>query len=92
MHRRKATDENELEKLISGRSRTRGVGAEPGGEGGFVEGSGGEAEDGLCGGFFSGGETIAVRFEEEDAEEEAGAFVAVDERVVAGNTGGLGGS
>ncbi len=60
---------------MSGRSRTIDVRAEPGGEGGFIEGSGGEAQNGLCGGFFGGGETIAVQFEEEDADEEAGAFV-----------------
>ncbi len=42
------------------KSRTVDVGAEPGGEGGFIEGSGGEAENGLCGGFFGGGETRAV--------------------------------
>ncbi len=38
--------------LEAGLSETLGVGAEPGGEGGFVESSGGEAQDGLGGGFF----------------------------------------
>jgi hypothetical protein len=75
--------------MISGRSRTLDIGAEPGGEGGFIECSGGEAQDGLRGGFFGGGETRAVYFEEEDADEEAGAFVSVNEGVVADNTGGV---
>src|SRR5713226_8669509 len=74
------------------RSKRPDVGAEPGGEGGFVEGSGGEAEDGLCSGFLGGGEMIAVQFEEEDADEEAGALFAVDERVVADNACGVVGS
>ena len=36
------------------------VGAEPGGKGGFIEGPGGEAEDGLGGGCLGGGEVVAV--------------------------------
>jgi hypothetical protein len=46
----------------------------------------------LCGGFFGGDEMIAIQFEEEDADEEAGAFVAVDEGVIADDAGGVGGS
>src|SRR6266850_7453045 len=66
--------------------------AEPRRKGGLIEGSGGEAQDGLCGGFFRGCETITVHFEKEDADEEAGAFVAIEEGVVADNTEGVGGS
>jgi hypothetical protein len=76
--------------LEGGRSRTLDAGAVPGGEGGFIEGSGGEAEDGLRGGFFGGGEARAVHFEEEDTEEEAGPFVAIEEGVVADNTDSVG--
>src|SRR6266850_2931284 len=64
--------------------------AEPRGKGGLIEGSGGEAQDGLCGGFFGGNELIPVHFEEEDTDEEAGAFVAIEEGVVADNTEGVG--
>jgi hypothetical protein len=46
----------------------------------------------LGGGFLGGGETIAVQFQEEDADEEAGAFVAVDEGMVADDADGVYGS
>jgi hypothetical protein len=49
-------------RVESGGSQALHVGAEPRGEGEFVEGSGGEAEDGLGGGFFGGGEMTAVYF------------------------------
>ncbi len=47
-----------------GRLPTFDVGAELGGEGEFMEGSGGEAEDRLGGGFFGGGETMAIHYED----------------------------
>lgn len=68
------------------------IGAEPGGEGGFVDCAGCEAEDGLGGGFLRGGEAVAVQFEEEDADNEAGAFVSVDEWVVEDDPGSVSGS
>ncbi len=42
------------------RSETLDVRAHPGGEGRFIEGPGGEAQDGLGGGFFGGGKARAV--------------------------------
>src|SRR5712691_2605849 len=74
------------------RSETVDVGAEPGGEGGFIEGSGGEGEDGLGGGFFSCREVKTVQLEEKDADEEAGAFIAIDEGVGADDAGDVGSS
>ena len=63
------------------------VGPQPGGEGGFVEGSGGKAEDGLRGIFFGGGKTIAVHFEQQDTDDKARALVPIDERMVTDNAG-----
>jgi hypothetical protein len=61
----------------------------PGGEGGFVEGSGGEVEQGLRGVFFGSSKAAAVYFEEEDSDDKAGALVPIDEGVVADNACGV---
>ena len=65
------------------------VHSHPGSKGGFVEGSGGEAEDGLRGVLFGGRKAVAVHFEEQDADEKAGALVPIDKGVVADNAGGV---
>src|ERR1700740_747606 len=67
------------------------VSVQPGSEGGFIEGSGREAHHCLCGMFFVGGQTIAVQFEKQDADEKAGALVSVYKRVVSDDTGCIGG-
>src|SRR5712692_9040018 len=59
--------------------------AHPSDEGGFVQGSRGEAQDGLRRVFFRGRKAIAVHFEEEHADDKAGALVAIHKGVVADN-------
>jgi hypothetical protein len=59
------------------------VNAHPGTEGGFVEGSGSEVEDGLRGLFFGGRKAVCVDFEEQDTDDKAGALIPVDKGVVA---------
>lgn len=54
------------------------VGVQPNTEGGFVDGSGREPNNGLRGIFFGGRKTITVHFQEEHAHYKAGAFVTVD--------------
>lgn len=63
------------------------VGAEERGIGGLVEAAGREREDGLGGVFLAGREAVAVELEEEDSDDEAGAFVAIDERMVCDDAG-----
>ena len=68
------------------------VSAHPGGEGVFVEGTAGQAQHRLGRIFFAGSETIAIHFEKQGPDDEAGAFVPVDEGAVADDTGRVGGS
>ena len=68
------------------------VSAHPGSKGAFVEGSGGKTQHCLCGIFFAGSQTIAVHFEKQGAHDKAGALVAVDEGVIADDTGCVGAS
>lgn len=65
------------------------VGAEPGGEGGLVEFSGGEGKNGLGGVFLGGDEAVAVHFQEEHAQQEAGALVSIDKGMIANDSGGV---
>jgi hypothetical protein len=41
-----------------------------------------QRKDGLCGIFFSCGETVPVHFEEQHANQESGALVSVHKRVI----------
>jgi hypothetical protein len=62
-----------------------GICAHPGGEGGFIESARCEAQDGMCRGFLGRGEIVAVHFQEQGADEEAGALIAVEKRMIANN-------
>lgn len=56
----------------------------------FVESPGGEVHHDLCGVFFSSGEAKAIDFEEENADHEPRAFVSVDKRMIADDSGHVG--
>ncbi len=66
------------------------VNAHPGSEGGFVEGSGSEVEDGLRGLFFGGRKAVRVDFEEQDTDDKTGALIPVDKGLVANHADGVG--
>jgi hypothetical protein len=61
------------------------VNAHPGSEGGFVEGSGSKVKDGLRGIFFGGRKPVGVDFEEQDADDKAGALISIDKGAVPNN-------
>ena len=59
-------------------------------EAGFVDGPGGEFEDGLCGFGFGGGEVEAIYFEKQDSDDKAGALISIDEGMVLDDACGVG--
>src|SRR5271156_3497625 len=65
--------------------------AQPRGESGFIESVCRQAEHGLRGCFLAGREIMAVDFQEQHADDEAGALVAVEKWMVADDAGGVGG-
>jgi len=65
----------------------RFVGAEERGKGGIVEAASREGEHGLGGVFLAGREAVGVELEEEDSDDEASGFVAIDERMVSEDAG-----
>ena len=62
------------------------------GEAGFIEGSSGEAQHGSSGGFFGGGETITIHFEEQHTNNEPGTLVPIDKGMIANNANHVGSS
>jgi hypothetical protein len=57
--------------------------AHPPGNGGFLEGSRSQAEHRLRGWLFTSGESITIHFEEQNTNNNAGAFVSIDKRMIA---------
>src|SRR6267378_5609179 len=62
--------------------RRSGIRSQPGREPGFVDGSGGESENGLSCVLFLGGKEIIVDFKKEYANDETGTLIAIDKRMV----------
>ena len=73
--------------LSQGLSRGLAIRAHPRCETGFIERPRSQAENRLRGSLLAGGESIAVQFEEQHANQETGAFVSVQKRVIANNAG-----
>src|SRR5712691_4394138 len=65
------------------RSCPRHIGAKECGIAGLIEGSGRKLQNGLCRAFLAGGKTVAVQFQKQDSNNEAGPLVAIDEGMIA---------
>jgi len=74
-----------------GPSAALDVGTQPACESGFVEGSRRKAQHGLRSVFFTRGEAYAVHFQKKGADDETGALVSIDERMIVKDCGGVGG-